>query len=263
VIEGVEACGIRVPIDWPSRGDTRGVRLGTAFGLSLGDASGLSFGATLGFRCGTTFGLNRGATSGFSFGGTLGLSLGEICGLSCGDLCGLSCGDLCGLRVGGVCERGLLDGGSRLNVTGLRGVMTIGCLGVDGVRTVGLLREKLLRKFKEGLRLICGVRLIFGADRKGLLVRGRLSEGRGVDIRGSDRDGLLMRGRLIDGRGIDMRGAARGVEGRLGADFGADRLAALLADGLRRACPCAPAANHRTAAAVRNATTVLERVFFV
>lgn len=45
-----------------------------------------------------------------------------------------------------------LNGGSLLIITGLRGVVTLGALGVEGVRTVGLRREKLFRWLKDGLR---------------------------------------------------------------------------------------------------------------
>lgn len=201
-VEKVSGAPIRAPIDWPSLGETWGVRLGTASGLSFGDT----------------------------------------CGLSLGDVCGLSCGDVCGLRVGDVCERELLKGGNLLIVTGVRGVLTLGLLDTDGVRTVGLRKEKLLRRFSDGLRLIRdGVRLICGTDR----------------------DGLLMRGELTEGRGLDMRGA--GVEGRLGA--GADRAAALLAAlsaaGLgREDCPCVEVARSKPVATATAATDVLKQVSF-
>jgi len=137
----------------------------------------------------------------------------------------------------------------------------LGLLGVDGVRTVGPLREKLLREFTDGLRLILGgVRLICGTDREGLLIRGRLIEDRGVDMRGIDREGLLTRGRLIEGCGAEARGAS--AEGRLGAGLAAALLAALLAAGLRRDCPCTADTSHRTVATARIAAAVLDQVFF-
>jgi hypothetical protein len=202
LLEGVEKVSgvpIRVPIDWPSLGETCGVRFGAVSGLSLGD------------------------------------------------VWGLSCGDVCGLRVGDVCERELLKGGNLLIVTGVRGVLTLGLLDTDGVRTVGLRKEKLLRRFSDGLRLIRdGVRLICGADRDGLLMRGELTEGRELDMRGAE------------GRGA-------GVEGRLGA--GADRAAALLA-ALSAAgprgedCPCVEVARSKPVATATAATDVLKQVFF-
>lgn len=236
---------MRVPMDWPNLGAIRGVKLGAASGLSLGDALGLNLGTTSGLNCGTAFGLNLGEMSGFR--------PGTAYGLSCGDVCRLRCGEVCGLRVGAVSERALLDGGSLRMITGLRcalivgaldaeGVRTIGTLGVEGVRTVGPCKEKLLRWLRDGVRLTCGC----GADLVGLLVRGMLSEGCGIDMRGADALGA-------------------GVEGRLGAGAGAgaDRAAALFAAAelARDVCPKVGTASAKAVAITKAATGILKRIF--
>jgi hypothetical protein len=234
---------MRVPMDWPSLGAIRGVKLGTASGLSLGAASGLNLGTTSGLNCGAAFGLNLGEMFGFS--------PGTAYGLSCGDVCRPRCGEVCGLRVGAVSERALLDGGSLRMITGLRctltvgardaeGARTVGTLGVEGVRTVGPCKEKLLRWLRDGVRLTCG------ADLVGLLVRGMLSEGCGIDMRGADALGA-------------------GVEGRLGAGAGAgvDLAAALFAAAelARDVCPRAGTVSARAIAITKAATGILERIF--
>ncbi|MBN1362828.1 MAG: hypothetical protein JW993_19675 [Sedimentisphaerales bacterium] len=236
---------MRLPIDSLNRGDTLGFRLGVASGLNLGTTSGLSRGVASGLKRGTTFGLSRGTAFGLKRGTTSGFRRGTALGLSRGDDCGLNCGVVCGV----VCERASLKGGNRLIVTGLRGALTLGVLGVAGVRTVGRWIEKLLRRFGVGVRLICG-------DRSGLIRRGVLIDGRGVERRGIARDGLLMLGRLSEGRGVEIRGA--GAEGRLGAGRDAALLAALW-DG----CACKDRASSKAAATAAAIATALKDVLFL